>query len=95
MDIDIEKRTVEFNDVYVKRGNNIAKIDNVLNTLTVLIYSEKDKVKISDPDVVNYLSSYKLIQPVGVDYYTTNNKSGCIEMSDALSDYMDELLNTF
>lgn len=95
MDIDIEKRTVEFNDVYVKRGNNIAKIDNVLNTLTVLIYSEKDKVPISDPSVVNYLSSYNLIQPVGSGYYTTNNKPGCMEMSDALSDYMDELLNSF
>lgn len=95
MDLNIEKRTVEFNDVYVKRNGHIAKVDDVLNTLTVLIYSDKTQIPISDPDVVNYLSSYKLIKSTGGGFYEMKDRERCLEMSDALSDYMDQLLENF
>ena len=95
MDINIERRTVEFNDVYVKRNGHIAKIDDVLNTLTVLLYSEKEMIPISNPHVVSYLSSCKLIKPASPGCYTATDKQLCAELSDALSDYMDQLLENF
>lgn len=93
--IHIERRTVELNDVYVKRNGHIAKIDDVLNTLTVLLYSEKDHIPISDPEVVAYLEAYKLIEPVGPGCYTPVDKERCAAISDALSDYMDNLLENY
>ena len=95
MDVNIEKRTVEFDEVYVKQNGHIAKVDDVLNTLTVLLYSERDQIPISDPEVVNYLSAYKLIQSTGPGCYTAIDKVGCAELSDALSDYMDDLLESY
>ena len=95
MDINIEKKTVEFDEVYVKQNGHIAKVDDVLNTLTVLLYSERDQIPISDPEVVNYLSAYNLIQATGPGRYTAIDKEGCAELSDALSDYMDELLESY
>ena len=95
MDINIEKRTVEFNDVYVKQNGHIAKVDDVLNTLTVLLYSEKDKIPITDPEIVAYLTAYNLIQQVGPSCYVATDKSGCAELSDTLSDYMEQLLENY
>ena len=95
MDINIEKKTVEIDEVYVKQNGHIAKVDDVLNTLTVLLYSERDQIPISDPEVVNYLSAYNLIQSTGSGCYTAIDKEGCAELSDALSDYMDELLESY
>ena len=94
-ELHIEKRTREFNEVFVKRNGHIAKIDDVLNTLTVLIYSERDQVPIQDKEVVNYLSAYKLIAPGGPGVYTATEKQRCMEISDALSDYMDKLLENY
>ena len=95
MDIHIEKRTVEFNDVYVKRNGHIAKVDDVLNTLTVLLYSDKEEIPISDPEIVAYLQAYQLIKPSSPGCYSVTDRNKCAYISDALSNYMDQLLENF
>ena len=91
----IEKRVVELNDVYVKRSGHIAKVDDVLNTLTILLYSDRDRVPIADPEVVAYLKAYKLIEPVCSGCYTVVDRDRCSAISDALSDYMENLLENY
>ena len=94
-ELHIERRTVELDDVYVKRNGHIAKVDDVLNTLTILLYSDKDHIPITDPEVVAYLKAYKLIKSVGPGCYTVTDRERCSAISDTLSDYMDNLLENY
>ena len=93
--VNVERRTVAFNDVYVRRSQTIAKVDDVLNTLTVLLYSEKPSVEIPNSSVASYLAENNLIQESSPGQYTVADSAGCMMLSDELSDYMEGLLSSF
>ena len=95
MTVNIETRTVEFKDVYVRQSSIIAKVDDVLNALTVLLCSEKPAVPITNSSVAEYLSSNQLISQVAPGSYAVKDEAGCSALSDSLSDYMDNLLTSF
>ena len=95
MDINIERRTVEFNDVYVRRSQVIAKVDDVLNTLTVLMCSEKPSIEITNPSVASYLVENQLVSESSPGQYAMTDEVGCAMLSDTLSDYMEGLLSSY
>ena len=93
--ITLEVRTQEFKEVFVKKEDSVARLDNVLNTLTVLLCTEKPDTIIPDQETAKYLLSQGLITPSRSGCYTMKDRDKCEQFSNALSDYMDQLLNDF
>ena len=90
--IQLEVRTREFKEVFIKQENKVVQLDNVLNTLTILLCTEKKDTEIQDKDTANYLLSQKLIKESRPGRYQMTDREECEKVSDALSNYMEQLL---
>lgn len=94
--LQLERRSVFTESVYVTINNvPVATVDDVLNTLTILLYSEKRINEIKYTNAANYLKQLGVIQEVEPGYYQVLNRNGCMQISDALSNYMDQLLEEY
>lgn len=92
----VEKQVVVTNKIYVMQNNQpAATVDDVLNALTMLLCSERSTVNLSKYlNAARYLVALGVVQEVTPGEFTMLNRNACLEISNNLSNYVDQLLSS-
>ena len=92
--IDIEQQTVVSNKLYVRiNGSSVTTVDNVLNTLTVLLGNEREVIPLENKPATDYLKAINVIEEIRQNQFKITNREACSQISDKLSDYVDSIFS--
>ena len=91
----IEKKTVQFDQLVVHQGNNIADVNDVINVLTVITSSEKRLNYFDKPEATDFLKAAGLISEREPHMFAVENMEGCKALNDELSGSITRLIEEY
>jgi hypothetical protein len=90
--INVQQRTIVSTKLFVMiNGSSVTTVDNVLNTLTVLLNNERDVIPLDNKPATNYLKALNVIEEIDQNKFKITDREACSQINQRLSDCVDSI----